>query len=43
MKRILVLAVLRFAQNPRGRMAGFRVTQLIPGVGLGHLGGADAR
>lgn len=28
-----VLAVLRFAQNPRGRMAGFRVTQLIPGVG----------
>jgi DNA helicase II / ATP-dependent DNA helicase PcrA len=28
-----LLAVLRFAQNPRGRMAGFRVTQLIPGVG----------
>ncbi|MES3003001.1 MAG: ATP-dependent helicase [Pseudomonadota bacterium] len=28
-----VLAVLRFAQNPRGRMAGFRTTQLIPGVG----------
>ena len=28
-----VLAVLRFAQNPRGRMAGFRVTQLIPGIG----------
>jgi DNA helicase-2/ATP-dependent DNA helicase PcrA len=28
-----MLAVLRFAQNPRGRMAGFRVTQLIPGVG----------
>lgn len=26
-------AVLRFAQNPRGRMAGFRVTQLIPGIG----------
>jgi DNA helicase II / ATP-dependent DNA helicase PcrA len=28
-----VLAVLRFAQNPRGRMAGFRVVQLIPGIG----------
>jgi len=28
-----VLALLRFAQNPRGRMAGFRVLQLIPGVG----------
>ncbi|MES2635242.1 MAG: ATP-dependent helicase [Pseudomonadota bacterium] len=28
-----VLAVLRFAQNPRGRMAGFRVMQLVPGVG----------
>lgn len=28
-----VLAVLRFAQNPNGRMAGFRVAQLIPGIG----------
>jgi len=28
-----VLAVLRFAENPRGRMAGFRVLQLIPGIG----------
>lgn len=28
-----VLAVLRFAQNPRSRMAGFRVAQLVPGVG----------
>ena len=28
-----VLAVLRFAQNPRGRMSGFRVAQLVPGVG----------
>ncbi len=28
-----VLAVLRFAQNPSGRMAGFRVLQLIPGIG----------
>jgi DNA helicase-2/ATP-dependent DNA helicase PcrA len=28
-----VMAVLRFAQNPRGRMAGFRVAQLVPGVG----------
>jgi DNA helicase-2/ATP-dependent DNA helicase PcrA len=28
-----VLAVLRFAQNPNGRMAGFRVAQMIPGIG----------
>ncbi len=28
-----LLAILRFAQNPRGRMAGFRVLQLIPGIG----------
>ena len=28
-----MLAVLRFAENPRGRMAGFRVAQLIPGIG----------
>ena len=28
-----VLALLRFAQNPRGRMAGFRAVQLVPGVG----------
>ena len=28
-----LLALLRFAQNPRGRMAGFRVAQLIPGIG----------
>ncbi|MBC5766831.1 ATP-dependent helicase [Ramlibacter albus] len=28
-----LMAVLRFAQNPRGRMAGFRVVQLIPGIG----------
>jgi DNA helicase-2/ATP-dependent DNA helicase PcrA len=28
-----VLAMLRFAQNPSGRMAGFRVAQLIPGIG----------
>jgi DNA helicase-2/ATP-dependent DNA helicase PcrA len=28
-----VLAVLRFAQNPSGRMAGFRVAQLIAGIG----------
>ncbi len=28
-----MLAVLRFAQNPRGRMAGFRAAQLIPGIG----------
>lgn len=28
-----VLAVLRWAQNPRDRVAGFRVVQLLPGVG----------
>ncbi len=28
-----VLAMLRFAQNPAGRMAGFRVAQLVPGIG----------
>ncbi|WP_020652209.1 ATP-dependent helicase [Massilia niastensis] len=28
-----VLAVLRFAQNPSGRVAGFRVAQMIPGIG----------
>jgi len=30
-----VLALLRFAQNPRDRIAGFRVLQLLPGVGPG--------
>ncbi|TFW34837.1 ATP-dependent helicase [Massilia horti] len=33
-----VLAVLRFAQNPGGRMAGFRVAQLIPGIGPATAG-----
>jgi len=28
-----VLALLRFAHNPRGRMAGFRALQLVPGIG----------
>jgi len=28
-----VLCVLRWAENPRNRMAGFRVAQLLPGVG----------
>src|SRR4030095_14173772 len=28
-----MLAILRFAENPRGRMAGFRVLNLIPGIG----------
>ena len=28
-----VLAFLRFAENPRDRVAGFRVIQLLPGVG----------
>jgi len=33
-----VLAVLRFVQNPRDRVAGFRVAQLLPGVGPGTAG-----
>jgi DNA helicase II / ATP-dependent DNA helicase PcrA len=28
-----LLALLRFAQNPRGRLAGFRSLQLVPGIG----------
>jgi DNA helicase-2/ATP-dependent DNA helicase PcrA len=28
-----LLALLRFVQNPRDRVAGFRLTQLLPGVG----------
>lgn len=28
-----MLAVLRFAENPRDRVAGFRVLQLLPGIG----------
>ncbi len=38
-----LLAVLRFAQNPRGRMAGFRVTQLIPGIGQATASATDGR
>ena len=33
-----VLAVLRFVQNPRDRVAGFRVAQLLPGIGPGTAG-----
>ncbi len=33
-----VLAVLRWAENPRDRIAGFRVTQLLPGVGPATAG-----
>jgi DNA helicase-2/ATP-dependent DNA helicase PcrA len=33
-----VLAFLRFAENPRDRVAGFRVLQLLPGVGPGTAG-----
>ncbi|MGW6778751.1 ATP-dependent helicase [Brucella pseudogrignonensis] len=28
-----VLAVIRFAQNPRDRVAGFRLLQMLPGIG----------
>jgi DNA helicase-2/ATP-dependent DNA helicase PcrA len=30
-----VLALLRFVQNPRDRVAGFRLLQLLPGIGPG--------
>ncbi len=30
------LALLRFAANPRDRVAGFRVAQLLPGIGPGN-------
>ena len=28
-----LLSVLRWVQNPRGRLAGFRIAQLVPGLG----------
>ncbi|MGE5116959.1 MAG: ATP-dependent helicase, partial [Betaproteobacteria bacterium] len=31
-----LLSVLRWAQNPRSRLAGFRVAQLVPGIGPAH-------
>ncbi|MBL0090524.1 MAG: ATP-dependent helicase [Ideonella sp.] len=31
-----LLAVLRWAENPRSRMAGFRVALLVPGIGPAH-------
>ena len=44
-----VMAFLRWAQNPRGRVAGFRIIQLLPGVGpktaarlLDHISEGDA-
>ncbi|OZI32940.1 ATP-dependent DNA helicase [Bordetella genomosp. 1] len=33
-----LLSLLRWAENPRSRMAGFRVTQLVPGVGPATAG-----
>jgi DNA helicase-2/ATP-dependent DNA helicase PcrA len=33
-----VLAILRWAENPRDRVAGFRVAQLLPGVGPAFAG-----
>ncbi|KQN72719.1 ATP-dependent helicase [Devosia sp. Leaf64] len=35
-----VLALLRWVENPRDRVAGFRVLQLMPGVGPGTAGRA---
>src|SRR5271169_269633 len=37
-----VLAVLRFAENPRDRVSGFRVIQLLPGIGPATAGKALA-
>ena len=36
-----VLAFLRWAENPRDRVAGFRVVQLLPGVGPATAGAAS--
>jgi DNA helicase-2/ATP-dependent DNA helicase PcrA len=33
-----LLSLLRFAENPRDRIAGFRVLQLLPGIGPGTAG-----
>ena len=33
-----MLALLRFVENPRDRVAGFRVLQLLPGIGPGTAG-----
>ena len=33
-----LLSILRWAENPRDRVAGFRVLQLLPGVGPGTAG-----
>ncbi|WP_373848414.1 ATP-dependent helicase [Achromobacter insuavis] len=33
-----LLSLLRWAENPRGRMAGFRVAQLLPGIGPATAG-----
>jgi DNA helicase-2/ATP-dependent DNA helicase PcrA len=35
-----VMAVLRFAENPRDRVAAFRVMQLLPGIGPSAAAGA---
>jgi len=36
-----VLSVLRWAENPRSRLAGFRTVKLLPGVGSGRLRGCS--
>ena len=33
-----LLGVLRWAENPRDAVAGFRVLQILPGIGPGHAG-----
>jgi len=38
-----MLALLRFAENPRDRVAGFRVIQLLPGIGPAIAGKALER
>ena len=37
-----MLALLRFVENPRDRVAGFRLLHLLPGIGSGN-GAARAR
>ena len=33
-----LLSILRWAENPKDAVAGFRVLQLLPGIGPGHAG-----
>ncbi len=35
-----LVPILRWAENPRDRLAGFRTLQLLPGIGPAHAGRA---